>query len=431
MSQTDGMATAPTSVRYLSWEARCDDVRDSLDLPVTEVLEGECLQGAPTCVSDDASHDSIVAQCEPIEHCISVLDSEGNIDHQASKTRCPRDDCSASYCEECEFPYLGPQCQYKGQPSTCGALVTRERRTINPYFSHTQCVEPSSGCDDGVQLDGQDACITDFSSFDGGDMQNVITGGWKTKCNYVFYKQCSFLCDEFPDCTAFEVIDNGDDSDPWGVLGTTDELWRPLSYCYFTSAPTQLSTDWSRNCFANVEAQGDAFMDYTKYLSPWSCNAQVSNTCENKQDFKCTDGNGCLDQCHWSGLITDPSSTSVFSAAVADVLHTPTGDIPNYFGLKDDGSRKKLQNNNNPDWGCNDSDDTTSCNCQVNALYSAVKASMAFKYAQANQGLNPSQVSRTNIRCSSDSDCRTASDEPWQQCLGPVGDQYCTVVGLY
>jgi len=84
----------------------------------------------------------------------------------------------------------------------------------------------------------------------------VRTGKFKGETGGEFIAWCMLLCDEFPDCTGFEIGDEGDDWDKTGEA----KLTKPNSLCSLKSfafgsitAPENLGLD----CFANTRRQSE------------------------------------------------------------------------------------------------------------------------------------------------------------------------------
>jgi len=92
------------------------------------------------------------------------------------------------------------------------------------------------------------------------------TGKFRGQSNGEFIAWCMMLCDEFPDCLAFEIDDIGDD---WNRAGTKAEeddvtqkqsLTKPNSLCSLKHLETGSVTafadaDLKKDCFSNIRRQ--------------------------------------------------------------------------------------------------------------------------------------------------------------------------------
>jgi len=113
-----------------------------------------------------------------------------------------------STCTSCSQDFFGATCAYEKSYSACGSITTRERRA-DAY-------------------------------------------GYTGETNDEFIAFCLQLCDEFPDCMAFEIEDGGDSADASG----DESLGGRGAECYFKSSYTALSDDYSQDCYSNIVRQG-------------------------------------------------------------------------------------------------------------------------------------------------------------------------------
>jgi len=184
--------------QYTVWHCDSNDVNDSLHKKCSECVENEW-QFAPC----SATSDTVCPDCTKIDNCAKQME------------RCT--DAADQTCKECENGYYGEDCCFEKQFSACGSMTTRERRA-DAY-------------------------------------------GYEGNTNEEFIQFCLELCNEFPDCMAFEVEDGGENYQDSGTNG----LGGRGAQCYFKSAYTQLTEDYTQDCYSNVCRQGDSFMDFTKY----------------------------------------------------------------------------------------------------------------------------------------------------------------------
>jgi len=184
--------------QYTVWHCDATDVHDSLHKKCSECVDNEYMHQACTATSD-----TLCPDCTKIDNCKSTME------------RCT--DGTDQTCKECEEGFFGEDCCFEKQFSACGSMTTRERRA-DAY-------------------------------------------GYEGNTNEEFIQFCLELCEEFPDCMAFEVEDGGEDFKDSG----SNTLGGKGALCYFKSAFTQLTEQYEYDCYSNVCRQGDSFMDFTKY----------------------------------------------------------------------------------------------------------------------------------------------------------------------
>lgn len=234
--------------KWTNYECKNDDHEDTLWHKCSEVLPGEYLFEDCTCTSDTKT-----ITCTKIEHC------------EEGRTVCTTAD--DQQCEDCMEGYYGPQCQYEKQMSACGTITTRERR--------------------------------------------VDQMGYEGTTNEEFVEFCLELCEEFPDCMAFEVIDGGDwldvsgDFDLYSDPRTQMEEYGNLlqragsggaggqvreKSCHMKSAYTHLTLEYGFDCYSNIKRQGHKFRDvhsYNKYCGDYihgdPCLDFDKETCKERQ----------------------------------------------------------------------------------------------------------------------------------------------------
>lgn len=185
--------------QYTVWHCDSTDIHDSLHAQCSECAYGEYQFAECT-----DSADTVCPVCTGIENC------------KDGKVQCTN--ANDSVCDECEDGFFGPTCCYEQSLSACGSMTTRERRA-NQY---------------GFEDEGD---------------------------NVAFIQFCLEMCDEFPDCMAFEVQDGGED---FTGSGANEFSGRGAS-CYFKSAYSQLTTSFEQDCYSNICRQGEGFLDFTQY----------------------------------------------------------------------------------------------------------------------------------------------------------------------
>jgi len=134
--------------------------------------------------------------------------------------------------------------QCMGTPETTGGVEPEE-----PYFmcedgySGAQCHYLQSHADCGVGAGYRE--------------RTVKTGKFRGKTNNQFIAWCMMLCDEFPDCTGFEVEDFGVDVNE---LNADTKMTKPNSLCSMKNMEfgTVLQPyDANKECFANTRRQSE------------------------------------------------------------------------------------------------------------------------------------------------------------------------------
>lgn len=111
-----------------------------------------------------------------------------------------------------------------------------------------------SYCED--DFSGESCCYHKFAYDCGTSTARERVGkraGYTGKTTEDFVDFCRVLCDEFPDCMAFEVQDGGTESDPAGSDTLNED-----SICWFKASYTQdprnnfYGTDPSKDCYSNT-----------------------------------------------------------------------------------------------------------------------------------------------------------------------------------
>jgi len=112
----------------------------------------------------------------------------------------------------CEAGYMGKQCHYMQTHADCGVGAGYRERTAK-------------------------------------------TGKFRGKTNDEYIAWCAMLCDEFPDCTGFEIDDYGDDVN---AMNENTKLTKPNSLCSLKNmnfGSVVNPSDPSKECFANTRRQ--------------------------------------------------------------------------------------------------------------------------------------------------------------------------------
>jgi len=172
------------------WEIfPCGGINDALFRPCAKCMDGEFMQNACTNTSD-----TLCPDCEPLGHCPD------------DKLTCT--DSTNSVCERCDESFDGDHCCYQKTFGSCGTETTRERVAFQYGF------------------DGE--------------------------TNEEFVRFCMELCQEFPDCLAFEVNDGGANLYESGG----NSLVARDSKCFMKAAYTVAPVDPTKDCFSNICRQG-------------------------------------------------------------------------------------------------------------------------------------------------------------------------------
>jgi len=181
--------TKRRNTEYTVWHCDSMGFKDSLHTSCSDCQDGEYLFAECT-----ASSDTLCPDCKAVPHC------------QDGATVCSNADDST--CTSCSQDFFGATCAYEKSYSACGSMTTRERRA-DAY-------------------------------------------GYTGETNDEFIAFCLQLCDEFPDCMAFEIEDGGDSAD----ASCDESLGGRGAQCYFKSSYTALSDDYSQDCYSNIVRQG-------------------------------------------------------------------------------------------------------------------------------------------------------------------------------
>jgi hypothetical protein len=218
--------------------------------------------GLQYCKRDDVT-DMFMLRCDADEDDDGVVTATESLcgewedaynDDGTRKNRCTHRFMGTPNCGEweshCEEGFSGESCCYHKYPMNCGTITSRERIGIREGYV------------------GDSAA--DFRHF------------------------CEVLCDEFPDCLAFEVKDGGTAEDPEG-----DDILNGDSVCYFKAAYTQdphknwYGTDPSFNCFSNTCRQNHYQIDGSVHSETinYDVNSEVNSIFGLTGDSVALDGN--------------------------------------------------------------------------------------------------------------------------------------------
>jgi len=211
------------------WEVfKCGGTSDALFKPCSICMEGEYELQACTETSD-----TICPKCSlnvlygQLDQCTKdnlrcTAGPSMDTDEGGTAAWSAGNDNSDTVCLECEDKWFGETCCYHQYFGSCGTLTTRER--IAARY------------------------------------------GFEGETNEEFVDFCLELCDEFPDCLAFEIEDGGADymsSGPNNLISKT-------ATCYFKASFSQEDDDLSDDlvfkgddprfdCYSNVCRQNKAF----------------------------------------------------------------------------------------------------------------------------------------------------------------------------
>jgi len=191
------------------WEIfRCGGTSDALFKPCSICMDGEYEFRGCTETSD-----TLCPVCNT-----NVIYGQLDMCNKGA-LRCTDD--ADTTCVDCGDRWFGGTCCYHQHFGSCGTMTTRERIAMR-Y-------------------------------------------GFEGETNEQFIDFCLELCDEFPDCMAFEIIDGGETLDESGF----NNLISKTSACYFKAAFSQEETDegelvWKGfdpqyDCYSNVCRQNKAF----------------------------------------------------------------------------------------------------------------------------------------------------------------------------
>jgi len=184
----------------------------------------QCFEGEWEHTLCQLSTDTICPPCYPINHCkaVDTMCSLGT-DEENNDSICvgPGSDTKDGPHFACQEDFYGEQCAYWRTYGDCGSGPGYRQRTVK-------------------------------------------TGKFRGETNLEFISWCMMMCDEFPDCMAFEV---GDEGAAWDGPGTAAAerdpeekqiMTKPQSLCALMDVPlgsTQLPSDTSKDCFSNIRRQ--------------------------------------------------------------------------------------------------------------------------------------------------------------------------------
>jgi len=153
-----------------------------------------CQEGEYSLAECTPTADTVCPDCAAVHHC------------PKENVRC--NTIEDSVCTECEGAFMGPECCYQRTFGDCGTVTTRQRIAFR-Y-------------------------------------------GFEGETNDDFILFCTELCEEFPDCLAFEVKDGGVDLTESGVFS----LLTKESACYFKASYTKEPEKPEFDCYSNICRQG-------------------------------------------------------------------------------------------------------------------------------------------------------------------------------
>jgi len=185
-----------------------------------------CLQAQWEHTACALSTDTICPPCYPINHCKpqdTMCSSGISEDENDSVCIGSATDAANPPAFACQKDFYGETCSYWRTYADCGVGPGYRERTVK-------------------------------------------TGKFRGETNGEFIAWCMMLCDEFPDCMAFEIYDMGD---TWDEAGSADaerdptikqSLTKPNSMCSLkhiaTGSVTAFATfDLTKDCFSNIRRQ--------------------------------------------------------------------------------------------------------------------------------------------------------------------------------
>jgi hypothetical protein len=184
----------------------------------------QCLEGEWEHTLCQLSTDTICPPCYPINHCKSsdTMCSDGTSELQNDSVCVgPGADTKDGPAFACQEGFYGLQCQYWRTYGDCGSGPGYRERTVK-------------------------------------------TGKFRGETNGEFIAWCQLMCDEFPDCLAFEV---GDEGAAWDGPGTASAernpeekqiMTKPQSLCSLKDTAmgsVELPSDPAKDCFSNIRRQ--------------------------------------------------------------------------------------------------------------------------------------------------------------------------------
>jgi hypothetical protein len=224
----------------------CIDCTDATDMPGFWEEE-ECLPTGTTdavwtlcttCGEGEWEHtpcrlssDTICPPCYPVNHCLSenTMCSEGT-GEDANDSECvgPGSDSMDLPKYACEDDFYGKQCAYLRTFGDCASGPGYRERTVR-------------------------------------------TGKFRGETNGEFINWCMMMCDEFPDCLAFQIGDGGNDMASSGTAEAEADsslrqiLTKPNALCTMMDVPMGSALDENENptiptittkdCFSNIRRQ--------------------------------------------------------------------------------------------------------------------------------------------------------------------------------
>jgi len=182
--------------------------------------------------------------------------------------------------------------------SKCGSWTAKKskKRCTHGFMGDANCGKWESNCLDGFS---GESCCYHKSSYSCGSLTSRerigIRTGYQGEDTNDFVNFCSVLCDEFPDCMAFEVKDGGSVTDPEG-----EDMLTGDSICYFKAAYTQdpkhnwYGKDPSFNCYSNTCRQNSYELTGTKTIN-YDPNAKTASDFGITDDLIALEGDGGRD----------------------------------------------------------------------------------------------------------------------------------------
>lgn len=175
------------------WELfACGGTSDALYRPCSKCLPGEYQKLACTNTTD-----TLCPDCTSVKHCVKGTTTCTNAKDQK--------------CGKCDENFSGDKCCYQKTLGSCGTVTTRERIAFRYGFDYKKFVK-----------------------------------------NEAFIDFCRDLCEEFPDCMAFEVDDGGKDLKKSGQ----NNMLNREATCYFKAAFTKKPGNPAKDCYSNICRQG-------------------------------------------------------------------------------------------------------------------------------------------------------------------------------
>lgn len=343
----------------------CEACADAVDAQGNRRFITHCPFKYHSCDMGDRMADGIGYGVSEVR-CSYYPGDEGDPDHQDLDPNLCGEGGQECSLDACDAGYLGPRCDYMRIYTGCGThwkSIDSDERSAGQeneegevggqsghFIERTAKMGRTWYNDDG-HTPGQSYKTTKEAIIN----YNSAGTGEEFRDMRSFMVWCMDLCDEYPECTAFELDDDGTtytESGPLdpmtgGPAGFAPEV-KPDTQCRLYNGPTNPDDMVERDCYANIRRQSEADIidvmrarsQQAEWMQPFLLDVNDNGTPDDTSDdcsldcgsagedctsrVWCPSKNACIEShvepcplCDGPGICSDGYSTDAVNCSVA------------------------------------------------------------------------------------------------------------------